>query len=106
MSKANRIKGAAFEREIAKTLSEELGQKVWRNLEQVRSSGSDLMVGGWAIECKRRARISIYEWIEQAQKASGGSRYAVVFRSDAKKAHVIITLDEFIHLLRTEKLGF
>ena len=55
MSINSRNKGAAFERQIAKALIEDLNLKnpVKRILEQTRTKElPDLMLGTWCIECK------------------------------------------------------
>lgn len=60
----SRTKGASGEREIVKILQDELGVKLFRNLEQTRSGGHDLipepgsLLDRYAIEIKRYAKIS------------------------------------------------
>ena len=58
MGGMSRRKGAAFEREIANLIRDQLGLEAKRNLMQTAEGGHDLLgVPGWAIECKRYASI-------------------------------------------------
>ncbi len=52
-----RLKGASFEREVAKLIDEHLGIKVERDLEQYRKADRGDLIGldDWTIECKRYA---------------------------------------------------
>lgn len=103
MSRSQRLKGAAFEREIAAALTAALGVPVRRNLGQARDSGDDITFGKVRIECKRRAKVACYEWIDQVQAAcNDGERGIVVFRADGRQAHAIVPLADMITLLRLE----
>lgn len=96
-------RGASFELEIARVLSEALGRDVRRNIGQARDGGDDITVGRVRVECKRRARISAYEWIEQVERAcSPGEWGAVVFRADHRAAYAIVPLAQLVTLLRLE----
>ena len=69
VSKYQRNKGAAAEREVCRLLSEELGIKVERTLDQARAGGADcIAVKGFAIEVKRREALSRPAWWAQAVK--------------------------------------
>lgn len=71
MSKSQRTKGAAGEREFLKLLGEELGESLQRNLSQTRDSGADcIQVRGWAIEVKRQEKLSRPKWWKQAKAAA------------------------------------
>jgi hypothetical protein len=106
VGKSQRTKGAGFEREICHVLSESLGGKFTRNLDQVRDGGGDIMLPGYLIECKRRARISIYEWMEQATKACNAEQKPIVIaRADNKDALAIMRLEDFILLLSRQPGG-
>ena len=59
MSKAQRTKGAQFEREIVTRLNE-FGADAERNLSQSRDGGWDIDSLFGAFECKKRARIPAY----------------------------------------------
>ena len=103
MGKSQRTKGAGFEREICHVLSEALGGKFTRNLDQVRDGGGDIMLPGYLIECKRRARISIYEWMEQADKSCNAEQKPIVIaRGDNKDALAIMRLEDFIPKIEKE----
>lgn len=59
MGAMSRRKGAAFEREVANMIRDNLGYECKRNLEQYQQGGHDLSgVPGWSIECKRYAKIT------------------------------------------------
>lgn len=99
MGKSQRTKGAGFEREIVNVLRD-AGIEADRNLSQTRDGGGDISLPGLLIECKRRAKISVYEWMDQAQAAcEGEQRPVVVARADRRDAIVILPLDLFISLI-------
>ena len=98
MSKSQRDKGARYENEVARFLTDELGTTVKRNLGQARDSGDDITVGPFRIECKRRASLSVYSFIEQAEKCDGTP--LVVMRGDGKRSLVMMYLDDAIPLIR------
>ena len=104
MSKMQRTKGQSFEREICAVLQDELGIVVKRNLSQTRGGkdeGSDITVGRWSIECKRRAKIALYEWLDQAiRDAPMGTTPVVVARADGRRAVVVMDFEAFIPLMR------
>lgn len=103
MSKAQRDKGQVFEREICALLSDHLGTVVKRNLAQTRggaTEGSDITIGRFSIECKRRARISIYDWLDQAARDAGDKVPVVVARGDGRRAIAIMDLEALIPMLR------
>lgn len=108
MSKMQRTKGAQFERETAATLSAELGTVVKRKLGQARDGGDDMEAGPFRIECKRRAGIAVYEWLEQcAAAAQPGQVPIVIARADRKAdSIVILRLTDFIPLMRGEMGDF
>lgn len=105
MSKSQRTKGAAGERELCRILSDELGKEVRRNLAQTREGGCDIRVGRHNIEVKRRARIgNIYDWMEQAAASCGGTeqRPVVICRADGKKWLAVIPLQDWINFARED----
>lgn len=97
----SRNKGAGYEREIANKFSEYLGADVKRNLDQSRDGGADISLPPYLIECKRRARIIVYEWIEQATKAAKPVNMVpvVVCRADRQDDLVIMRLSDFLPLM-------
>ena len=103
MSKLAKDRGASYEREVCKALSDALGSKVTRVLGQARDGGSDIDLGPFMIECKRRRKIAIYEWMEQAKVSSKGEKMPVVIcRGDGKESLVIFRLDDAIKLMQNE----
>lgn len=103
MSKLAKDRGASYEREVCKALSDALGSKVTRVLGQARDGGSDIDLGPFMIECKRRRKIAIYEWMEQAKVSSKGDKMPVVIcRGDGKESLVIFRLDDAIKLMQNE----
>mgnify|MGYP003348093790 CR=1 FL=1 len=103
MSKLGKDRGASYEREVSKTLSERLGTKVTRVLGQARDGGSDIDLGPFMIECKRRRKIALYEWMEQAIVSADGKKIPVVVcRGDGKKSLAVFLLDDAITLMQNE----
>lgn len=71
MSAAQRRKGAAGEREAARALARALGvTPPARNLSQARDGGHDLTIGPYTVEVKRRQRLGLARWMEQAVAAN------------------------------------
>lgn len=100
MSKSQRTKGATFEREVVNDLKE-IGIDCGRNLDQWRDGGGDIEINSWMIECKRRARISVYEWMDQCTKAASktGKKPMVVCRADRKDTLVIMRWEDMLSIL-------
>lgn len=105
MSNAQRRKGACGELEVCKILSEKLGVDAHRNLSQTRDGGTDIAVGKFRIECKRRKNIgNVYDWMKQSQDACDSSSQipVVAFRADGKKWLVTLGMDDFCRLVGNE----
>ena len=99
MGKMQRNKGAAYEREIVHVLVER-GYLAARNLTQTREGGADIILQDFIIECKRRASIAIYDWLDQATLAAKGrKRPLVVARGDRRESVVILRLEDFLDLV-------
>lgn len=99
MGKMQRNKGAEFERAIVMTLKAR-GYDAKRNLDQTRDGGGDINLPAYLIECKRRAKISVYEWLEQAQKAAQDHQIPVVVaRADHKDAIAILKWTDFMGMM-------
>lgn len=81
MSANQRRKGSTFEREIASYLADRLGRAVRRKLGQARDGDDDIQVGRFRIECKRRAALSVYPWLEQCAAAARRARHPARDRS-------------------------
>jgi hypothetical protein len=55
------------------------------------------------IECKRRRKIALYEWMEQAIVSADGKKIPVVVcRGDGKKSLAVFLLDDAITLMQNE----
>lgn len=104
MSKAQRNKGAAGEREICDMIFENLGIEVHRNLQQTRDGGADIKLKPFSIEVKRRAAIgNIYDWMSQATAGCDTTeRPIVVCRADRKEWLAILPIEELFRLIREE----
>ena len=106
-----RVKGAAFEREMAKAFMDALGiDDVKRDLEQYREGDHGDLIGidGWVIECKRYKHGPIggrEEWFKQAVAAAnrtGGSQPVLVFKYDRQPVQCRVLLSS-IHASYMEK---
>ena len=94
-----RNKGATYEREIVHALVER-GYLAARNLTQTREGGADIILQDFIIECKRRASIAVYDWLDQATLAAKGrKRPLVVARGDRRESVVILRLEDFLDLV-------
>lgn len=99
MGKMQRNKGATYEREIVHVLVER-GYMAARNLTQTREGGADIILQDFIIECKRRASIAVYDWLDQATLAAKGrKRPLVVARGDRRESVVILRLEDFLDLV-------
>jgi len=100
MGKMQRTKGATFEREIVKDLVSRGFDDAKRNLEQTREGGGDINLPAHLIECKRYAKIAVYQWLDQATKAAKDHQMPVVVaRADHKKAIAILYWDDFLGMM-------
>lgn len=96
MGAMSRRKGAAFEREVANKIRDNLGFDCKRNLEQYQAGGDDLSgLPGWSIECKRYASIVPSDlktfWLQcEAQAAMKGDRPVLIVKQDRKPIQVFI----------------
>lgn len=101
MSKSQRTKGAAAEREVAKILQDALGVEVKRKLGQARDSGDDIQVGRYRLEVKRCETLRMQEWCEQVQAACGPQDVpVVVYRRSGQPWRVVLLLDDLIPMMR------
>lgn len=99
MGRAQRVKGATFEREIATAL----GAK--RNIGQARDGGDDITVGPFRVECKRRASLgTVHKWLAQAIASCerDGDVPVVVGREDGGKPLVIMRFEDWLALARPQ----
>ena len=101
MSKSQRDKGAAGEREVCRLIAEKTGISTARQLDQSRDGGGDIKIPGHNIEVKRRARIGqVYDWMEQSKAAcKPGERPVVFCRADRKDWLVILPANDFLEMV-------
>lgn len=104
MSKSQRVKGAAGERELAELLSDALGFVVKRKLGQARDGGHDIETGRFLWEVKRRKRLAVYDFMEQIEKACENTQNVpvVAMRADGKDWLVMMRLEDVMLLIRNE----
>lgn len=62
-------KGASYEREVCRWLSDNLNIKTKRLLGQAREGGADIVTDDFIIEVKRREKLDLYGWWSQVQHA-------------------------------------
>ena len=110
MGKSQRDKGAAYEREVAKELTKQLGVVFKRVLGQARDGGGDVTSKDMAVlfECKRRKTLKgMYDWMRQAEisalcNTSAGPREvwpALVFRADGEESIVAFRLTDLAEVM-------
>lgn len=107
MSKHERAKGAAAEREARGVLIDLLGPCVGkRRLEQTRDGGHDLDVAGLVgLEVKRQERAAVPEWMAQAVAQTPADRLpAVMWRQSRRGWLVCMTVEDWAVLVR-EAIG-
>lgn len=107
MSKAQREKGAAGERELCRIIRDVLGVDAHRNLSQTRDSGCDIIVPPFNIEVKRRKSIALYDWIDQAVKSTEGThrKPVVICRGDGKGWLAVMRLQDWLPMAGNEMGG-
>lgn len=95
-----RVKGANFERELAKMIYDELGVQTKRDLEQYRASDHGDLIGldGWTIEAKRYAHNAggnfKPEWWAQVTSAANanGTEPVLIFKYDRQPVKCVVFL--------------
>lgn len=94
MGAAQRNKGAAVERELAKLLRNELGTGITRNLLQTREGGHDLDGLPFALEVKRQETPNINAWWKQAvtQSQTSGLAPALAYRQSRRPWRFVLRL--------------
>jgi len=104
VSKLGKSRGSDYEREVCAFLSDVLGVKVQRLLSQARDGGADIDIPPFLVECKRRRKIAVYEWIDQAVAATQGTDRIplVIARGDRKESIVILRLTDAVRLMQNE----
>jgi len=103
MGKSQRIKGSVYERDVCHAIEDATGIKVNRNIGQSRDGGDDITLPPYRIECKRRASISTYVWMDQCAKSCGPTDVPVVIaRGDGRESLVVMRFDDWIKLAMEE----
>lgn len=107
MGASQRRKGATAERELAALLTDALGIAVKRNLGQARDSGDDITVGRYRIEAKNHARLSVPEWLRQAEASCtrAGDVPIVAFRQPGGRWYVVTAIEDWVPLVRDDITG-
>jgi hypothetical protein len=108
-----KAKGKNFERQIRDTLlahfpnlKDEIRVTIGsENGEDIKLSKKAQTILPLKIECKARARISVYEWYAQAQRHLGELEPVVIMKMNRKKPLVVVDLDFFLKLLQKEEKG-
>jgi Holliday junction resolvase len=97
----SRRKGAGGEREVCEILNAELGWAVKRNLAQTRDGGFDIEIAQFRIEVKRRKKLMVHEFMEQAEKSAGENHLPVVLmRADGEEWLLMMKLSDALPLIR------
>jgi hypothetical protein len=104
MTAAHRRKGILYENELCHRFRDEFGFPVRRLLSASRDGGCDIEIGKFILEAKRRSEIAQYEWYSQAKLAAKqpGQVPVVIMRADGEESLVVLSLDDFIPLMRGE----
>lgn len=97
-----RTKGKRGENEVCHILTDHLGHKVTRNLEQTRSGGEDIILGDWSIECKRTERVNLPRFWKQATENAKTRKPAVVLRWSRGEWLAVVRLTDWIELARED----
>lgn len=104
MGKMQRVKGATYEREVAKFMSKVLDRDFKRVLGQERDGGGDVTAEGcdFLIECKRyKAMMMLYSWMRQATISSYGTLVpkipVLAIRADDEESLLVIRMKDIIN---------
>ena len=95
-----RVKGANFERELARMIKDQLGVDTKRDLEQYRASDHGDLIGldGWTIEAKRYASNAggnyKPEWWSQVTSAANanGTEPVLIYKYDRQPIKCVVRL--------------
>lgn len=104
MGKTQRVKGAAYEREVCAAFRDAWQVDAQRRLGQARDGGSDIEIGRFVIECKRRKSLTtLRTWYEQARRVSATRTDPavpmVVCREDHGDSYVVLSLADFLTIV-------
>ena len=103
MGKMQRVKGATYEREVAKFFADMLDLDFKRVLGQERDGGGDVTAegSGFLIECKRyKAMKGLYGWMRQASISSFNTLVpkipVLAIRTDNEESLIVIRMKDTI----------
>ncbi len=106
---ASKRKGSRWESRLVDFLAANGHPRAERRVSNgSRDRGDVAGIDGWVIEAKSAARLTLAEWVDEAEKeakAAGVSRYAVVFprRSHSTaKAYAVVPLWLLAELMRED----
>lgn len=102
MSASQRRKGQVGERECAALLSEEFGIVCKRTLDQPREGGCDIALPGFKPEVKRRKKLGLHAWMDQALRAAGPGIPMVMCRGDGQEWLVVFRFKDAAKWMREE----
>ena len=111
MGRMSNIKGAGYERYLAKKIGEKLGIQLDRtpgsgNLDikgDLRSHEDTELKGplsGWTIEAKKQEKPRIWNWIKQSREEAKGKKWLLIFSKNHEKDYATVELDFFLGLLK------
>ena len=109
MSINSKNKGARFERTIASKLKE-YGYEARRTQQYCGNTGeaSDVVgLPGIHIECKHQERMQLYDWMDQAKRASKGTDKIPTVIHKKNNCEILVTMrfDDFMRLYREFEAG-
>lgn len=103
MSKSQRDKGAAGEREVLELLHKHGWTRAHRNFGSGSQGGGDIARGpaGIGLECKRQETTKIWEWVGQAARDTDGTGDipVVAFRRNRSEWMACLPFEELLKLL-------
>ena len=109
MSASQRRKGAAGEREFAVLAGERMERSLTRQLGQARDGGGDVVCSPIVFEVKRRKKIAVLRWMEQARRSAHDYSHnrvshagAVAMREDGGGWFVLCSAELFFNLAGPE----
>jgi len=109
VGKHQRDKGAAGEREWCKVLAEYSFEDAERVLGQARDGGGDVAYPPMLYEVKRRNKIAVRKWLDQARASvihyKGCEVAAVPMREDGRKEWmVLLSAHDFLTIMKALRM--
>ena len=106
MSAANMRRGREWENDVAAYLNDAGWTVERRSRRGVHDAGDIVGLPGWMLECRNRARIALWDWMDElpSKIANAGARWGAVVlkrrRRSTGEAAVIMPLSAFVELIR------